>query len=65
MAVFQNVFAKKNIVANGEEISLWNKVGVIKITSNGGKFLQMYHQPETDFYVFDNEQEEEALPIVN
>jgi hypothetical protein len=65
MSVFQNVFAKKDIVANGEEIRLWHKVGVIKSTKSGGKFLQMFHQPETDFYVFDDEKEEEALPVVD
>lgn len=64
MSVFQNVFAKREIVVNSEKIALWNKVGIIKTTKNGGKFLQMFHQPETDFFVFDEEKEED-LPIVD
>ncbi|MFT4969485.1 MAG: hypothetical protein ACI9O4_001232 [Chitinophagales bacterium] len=64
MSVFQNIFAKREIVANGEELKIWNKVGIIKTTKNGGKFLQMFHQPETDFFVFDEEKEED-LPIVD
>lgn len=64
MSVFQNVFAKREIVANGEQLKIWNKVGIIKTTKSGGKFLQMFHQPETDFFVFDEEKEED-LPIVD
>lgn len=64
MSVFQNVFTKKDIVANGEDIRLWHKVGVLKKTKNGGTFLQLFHSPDTDYYVFDDEKEEE-LPVVD
>ena len=60
---FLNVFTKKEFLNDGQTIILWHKVGLIKQTKNGGWFLQMFHQPDTDFYVFE-EKEKEAVPDI-
>ena len=46
-----------------EAKSTFQKVGVVKITNNGGWFLQLYQQPETTFRIFPNT--EEVLPVIN
>tara|TARA_Y100001934_G_scaffold271241_1_gene357483 strand:+ start:935 stop:1126 length:192 start_codon:yes stop_codon:yes gene_type:complete len=46
-----------------EAKSTFQKVGVVKITNNGGWFLQLYQQPETTFRIFPNTEEE--LPVIN
>ena len=61
---FFNVLTKKEFPNNGETTTLWHKVGVIKVTKNGGWYLQMFHQPETDFYIFEDKEKEEQLPDI-
>ncbi|WP_421751097.1 hypothetical protein [Croceimicrobium sp.] len=46
-----------------EAKSTFQKVGVVKVTDNGGWFLQLYQQPETTFRIFPNTEEE--LPVIN
>ena len=58
---FWNVFTHKEFEANGEKKELWFKVGNIKITAQGKKYLQLFQYPNTDFFIFeprDNEIEE-------
>ena len=60
---FLNVFTKKEFTNDGQTTTLWHKVGIIKQTKNGGTFLQLFQQPETDFYVFEDK-EKEAIPDI-
>ncbi|MBX7226405.1 MAG: hypothetical protein K1X55_10265 [Chitinophagales bacterium] len=60
---FLNVFTKQQFNNGQELVTLWHKIGVIKQTKNGGTFLQLFHQPNTDFYVFE-EKEKEDLPEI-
>lgn len=62
---FFNVLTKQQF-NNGEElVVLWHKVGIIKMTKNGAMFLQMFHQPQTDYYIFEpKEKESDALPDI-
>lgn len=46
-----------------EAKSTFQKVGVVKVTDNGGWFLQLYQQPETTFRIFPNTEEE--LPVIS
>lgn len=39
----------------GEVQTRWYKVGYLKITENGGKFLRLFTQPNIDYYCFENE----------
>ena len=61
MSKYYNVVSRK--LARGEsDKMIYHKVGVLKVTQNGGWFLQMYHQPNTDYLVFPNHNE--ALPVI-
>lgn len=56
-----NVLTKKQFDNNGATTTLWHKVGVIKITAKGGWFLQLFQQPDTDFYVFEEKDKTEDI----
>lgn len=62
MPKFYNVCTRKTIITDTEERNVYHKVGVIKVTQNGGWFLQLYWQPETDFMIFPNHKE--SLPVI-
>ena len=60
-----NVLTKKTIPTKGEPIVLWHKVGLIKQTVSGHWYLQLFHQPDTDFFVYEQEEEKEnELPEI-
>ena len=42
---------------NGEEKKKWYRVGHLKETNKGGRFLTLYHMPEADFYVFEDDED--------
>jgi hypothetical protein len=61
MQVF-NVLTKKVINRpNADPITLWHRVGLIKTTSGGNQYLQMFHQPDTDFYIVEHEQGDKEI----
>ena len=60
MTKFYNVVTRKTI---NNDKHIYHKVGVVKVTENGGWFLQLYHQPNTDFMIFSNHNEN--LPVIN
>jgi len=59
-----DVLTKKEFNNGKEQVKLWHKVGVIKITDTNRWYLQMFHQPDTDFYVFEHEGKIEELPDI-
>ncbi len=61
---FLDILTKKQFMSGQEQVVLWHKVGVIKITDNGKWFLQLFHQPDTDFYVSEREAKKEDLPEI-
>ncbi len=63
MTKFYNVCTRKTINTSSGEKKLYHKVGVVKVTENGGWFLQLYWQPDTDFLIFPNQDDE--LPVIN
>ncbi|GGG24998.1 hypothetical protein GCM10011344_27070 [Dokdonia pacifica] len=63
MTKFYNVVTRKTINQDTIGKKIYHKVGILKVTENGGWFLQMYHQPNTDFMVFPNHNE--SLPVIN
>lgn len=64
-----NICTKKDYEKDGERKTNWYKVGVLKIADSGKKFIKLFHQPQTEFFVFDNEenikQEIKETPRVN
>lgn len=63
MTKFYNVVTRKTINKENNDKHIYHKVGVVKVTENGGWFLQLYHQPDTDYMIFANHNEN--LPIIN
>ncbi len=51
-----NICTKKDYEKEGENKSKWYKVGIMKITDNGKKYIKLFQQPNTEFYVFDREE---------
>ncbi|WP_299111950.1 hypothetical protein [uncultured Winogradskyella sp.] len=63
MTTFYNVCTRKEITSPSDKKMIYHKVGVVKVTNNGGWFLQLFQQPETDFLIFPNQNEQ--LPVIN
>ena len=49
-----NVCAKKVYDKDGEKKIKWYKVGLLKITDAGKKYLQLFHLPQTEYFLFEN-----------
>lgn len=50
--LYENICTKKTYEKNGETKTIWLKVGTLKITDDGKKFIELNHQPNETFYVF-------------
>lgn len=61
---FYNVFSKKHYQHNGEDKVRWFKVGELKITDNGGKYLKLYMLPGTDYVVLPEQNDDSADALV-
>lgn len=57
-----NICSKRTIDTPQGKKSAYNKIGIIKVTENGGWFMQLYQQPETDFQIFPSQ--DEQLPVI-
>jgi hypothetical protein len=55
MKIF-DVFTKKVFEKDGEEKKIFYKAGAMKITDRGNIYLRLFHQPDTDFYLKEREQ---------
>jgi hypothetical protein len=53
-----NVCSLKEYEENGETKRKWYRVGYIKETQNGGRYLVLFHQPDVTLYIFENKEEE-------
>jgi len=62
-SIFWDVCTKKTVEVDGESKDIWLKAGVIKVTPYGKKYLQLYQQPNTDFFIF--EPRDEELPEID
>jgi len=62
MAKFYNVVSKKTINIGNQQKPIYHKVGVLKVTANGGWFLALYHT-DMEFQIFPNH--EDNLPVIN
>jgi hypothetical protein len=49
------VCTRKFYEKDGEKKVKWYKAGYIKETDNGKKYLRLYQQPQTDFFIFERE----------
>ncbi|MFT6361106.1 MAG: hypothetical protein ACJAV6_000592 [Candidatus Paceibacteria bacterium] len=63
MTKFYNVVTRKTVNKEINDKYIYHKVGVVNVTENGGWFLQLYHQPDTDYMIFANHNEN--LPVID
>jgi hypothetical protein len=55
MRVF-NICSKKEYEKDGEKKVKWYKVGFLKVADSGRQYIKLFHQPHTEFYVFDKDE---------
>lgn len=58
---YLDICTKKTYEKNGEQKTIWLKVGVLKITPEGKKFIDLAMFPDTNFYVFEQKKKEDTL----
>ena len=59
-----NICTKKDYEKNGERKVAWYKIGILKIADSGKKYIKLFHQPDTEYFVFEkDENQQEPLPV--
>ena len=48
-----DICAKREFTKNGETKVKWYKVGTLKIADSDKKYIRLFQQPQTEFFVFD------------
>ena len=54
MKIF-NICTRKDFDKEGIRKSVWYKVGLLKEADSGRKYIKLFHQPQTEFFVFEKE----------
>ena len=59
---FFSVLTKKEYQdeSGGDHVQ-WFKAGFLKVTENGGQYLQFYHLPDVTFYLVSQEDRKEEV----
>jgi hypothetical protein len=64
-----HICTKKDYEKDGEKKTKWYRVGFLKEADSGRKYIKLFHQPQTEFYVFEREDKDqeavEAVETVN
>ena len=59
-----NICTKKDYEKNGERKVAWYKIGILKIADSGKKYIKLFHQPDTEYFVFErDENQQEPSPV--
>jgi hypothetical protein len=48
-----DICVRRNYEKNGEKKIKWYKVGFLKVAETGKKYIRLFQQPNTEFFVFD------------
>lgn len=51
-----DICAKREFIKNGEPKVKWYKVGTLKIADSEKKYIRLFQQPQTEFFVFDQKE---------
>jgi len=62
MTKFYNVVSKKTVPNGDGKKPIYHKVGIIKVTANGGWYLNLYHN-NMEFQIFASHEDE--LPVID
>ena len=60
MTIF-NVCAKRIYEKEGEKKVKWYKAGILKVTDTGKKYLLLFHQPQNEYHLFEQEPKQEGI----
>jgi hypothetical protein len=56
---YHGVFTRHSFTdASGTKQFKWYKAGYLKANENGGQFMRLFHQPQTEFYILEDTQED-------
>lgn len=58
-----DVCTRKFYEKDGEKKVKWYRVGIMKISDKGSRYLRLFSQPMTDFFIFEKEIPEQASEI--
>lgn len=61
MSLYSLLAKKEYTDDSGELRKLWYKAGFVKETDAGGRYLTMYHQPETMFIIVPHQDQEPVI----
>jgi len=56
-----NICTRKDFEQDNVRKSVWYKVGFLKETNGGRKYIKLFHQPLTEFFVFQKDEEPESI----
>jgi hypothetical protein len=51
-----DICTRKFYEKEGEKKMKWYRAGMMKETDKGTRFLRLFNQPETDFFIFEKEE---------
>jgi len=51
-----DICTRKFYEKEGEKKMKWYRAGMMKETDKGTKFIRLFNQPETDFFIFEREE---------
>lgn len=51
-----NICTREDYEKEGERKSTWYKVGLLKEADSGRRYIKLFHQPQTEFFVFDKDE---------
>jgi hypothetical protein len=52
-----DVCTRKFYEKDGEKKMKWFRAGIMKETDKGTRFLRFFHQPDTEFFIFEKSEE--------
>ena len=47
-----DICVRRDYEKDGEKKIKWYKVGIFKVTESGRKYIRLFQQPQTEFFVF-------------
>jgi hypothetical protein len=55
-----DICVRRNYEKDGERRVKWHKVGIMTMVESGKKYIRLFHQPHTEFFVFEPKVKPEA-----
>jgi hypothetical protein len=59
---FKDIVTKKTFTKDGVEKATWLKVGTLRTNDAGKSFIELNHQPDTTFFVFEPKAKDTGNP---